>query len=152
MDAECANHRASSTTTELAVPASLRQLAIKIKEADEFGVASDLVRDANELVEAAWGGTLCERIVGRKIRLADAIQRSTSVLDASSAAYIRSYTAEMRALAGNAFQATEFTQDTLKSFKVIIKHYYRVQILSGFNQPRSTQFLSHLFVSEPKRT
>jgi hypothetical protein len=127
MDAECANHRASSTTTELAVPASLRQLAIQIKEADEFGVASDLVRDANELVEAAWDGTLCERIVGRKIRLADAIQRSTSVLDASSAAYIRSYTAEMRALAGNAFQATEFTQDTLKSFKVIIKHYYRVQ-------------------------
>ncbi len=106
--------------TAAPVPTSLRQLACQIKEADEFGVASDLVRDANELVEAAWGGTLSEHIVGRKIRLADAIQRSTAVLDAVSAAYIRSYTAEMIALAGNAFQAAEFTEDTFKSFKVSI--------------------------------
>ena len=111
-------HQASSSAAP--VPASLRQLASQIKEVDEFGVASDLVRDANELVEAAWGGTLSEHIVGRKIRLADAVHRSTAVLDAVSTAYIRSYTAEMRALAGNSFKATEFTEDTLKAFKVNI--------------------------------
>lgn len=103
-----------------AVPASLRQLAIQIKEADEFGVASDLVRDANELVEAAWSGTLCEHMIGKKLRLAVAIQRSTRVLNAVSTAYIRSYTAEMRTAVGNfaSFDAARFKRDTLKAFKV----------------------------------
>lgn len=102
------------------VPASLRQLAIQIKEADEFGVASDLVIDANKLVEAAWDGSLCERIVGRKIRLADAIERSRTLLDAVSTAYIQSHTAEVRARVGyfGSFDGDRFKRDTLMAFKV----------------------------------
>jgi hypothetical protein len=145
--AESGVHQASSTTTELAVPASLRQLAIQIKEADEFGVASDLVRDANELVEAAWDGTLCERIVGREIRLADAVQRSTSVLDAASAAYIHSNTAEMRAMAGNfaSFDGARFKRDVLKSFKVITNNISLSYVTNSnnFTQPISIN-ISHI--------
>jgi hypothetical protein len=150
--AECEDQQVTSAPTGQAVPASLRQFATQIKEADEFGVAPDLVRDADELVEAAWSGALSEPVVGKKIRLADAIQRSSTVLDAASRAYIRSYTAEMRALAGNAFQATEFTEDTLKSFKVItIASCHLLQCLMLLNLTAHPIISPSFHPTEPER-
>ncbi len=101
------------------VPTSLQQLVGQIEDADEHQIAPDLARTMGALVEAAWNGSMCGGIIRRTIPLADAIQRSTAALDAASIAYITTVPTEIRAVVGNAFDVAEFTQDNLKSFKVI---------------------------------
>lgn len=114
-----AQFNGKSTTTPRPVPASLLQLVEQIEDADEHQVAPDLARTARALVEAAWNGSMCVGILRRTIPLADAIQRSTSALDAASIAYITTVPVEIRAVVGDAFNVEGFTQDNLKSFKVI---------------------------------
>ncbi len=92
-----------STTTPGPVPASLLQLVEQIEDADEHQVAPDLARTARALVEAAWNGSMCVGNLCPMIPLADAIQRSTSALDAASIAYITTVPAEIRAVVGDAF-------------------------------------------------
>ena len=113
-----AQFNGKSTTTPRPVPASLLQLVEQIEDADEHQVAPDLARTARALVEAAWNGSMCVGILRRMIPLADAIQRSTSALEASIA-YITTVPVEIRAVVGDAFNVEGFTQDNLKSFKVI---------------------------------
>ena len=101
------------------MPASLLQLVEQIETADEHQVAPDLARTARALVETAWNGSMCVGILRRTITLTDAIQRSTSALDAASIAYVTTVPAEIRAVVGDAFDVAGFTQDNLKAFKVI---------------------------------
>ena len=101
------------------VPTSLQQLVEQIEDADDHGVAPDLAHTMRTLIEAAWKGSMCAGIIKPTIPLADAIQRSTAALDAASIAYITIVPEEIRAVVGNAFDVAAFTQDNLKSFKVI---------------------------------
>ena len=101
------------------MPASLRELVRQIENADEFDVAPDLARAATALVEAAWDGSMCEGIVGRRILLPDAIQRSTADLDAAAFAYITTVTARIKAMVGDAFDDAEFTRDNLRAFAAL---------------------------------
>ena len=74
-----------------AVPVSLQQLMRQIENADKDGVANDLVRYANALIESAWNGSMCEKQLGRKIPLSDAILRSRSVQIHAVHAYVERF-------------------------------------------------------------
>ena len=80
--------RASGSEPSQAVPASLLQLVQQISDADVHNVAPDLARDAQRLIEAAWSGSMCEKVTKQKTPLAAAIERSTPALDAAAMAYI----------------------------------------------------------------
>ena len=103
----------------LPIPVSLRAVARQFDDADEHNVASDLARDYTTLIEAAWDGSMCQSIVGRRIPLADAIQRGVPDFDAAALAYMTTVVPQIQAMVGSAFDSTKFIQDLLHVFKAL---------------------------------
>lgn len=62
------------------VPPSLQQLVRKMEASNDPSVSNDLVRYANALFDAAFSGSMCEKKIGRKITLPEALQRCGLVL------------------------------------------------------------------------
>lgn len=98
------------------LPVSLRKLAQKFEELDQFKVASDLAHDAKALCEMAWTGSLCEGELKRKIPLSEAIKGSTNALEAAKTEFISSYSRQMWLMVGDAFDMTKFCNDVLVAF------------------------------------
>ena len=101
-----------------AVPASLQLLVRQFEDVNEDGKATDLVRFANSLFEAAWNGTMCESKVERKIPLADAIQRSSAVLDAVANEFVKTFRRTSYDLAGDGFHLAKMKKDNRKAIEV----------------------------------
>ena len=57
-----------------AVPVSLQQIVRKMEACNDHSIATDLARYANSLIDAAWSGSMCEKQLGRKIPLKEAIK------------------------------------------------------------------------------
>ena len=97
------------------LPDALRNLALQFVDGDTHGVVSDLGQSAQELVEAAWDGRLCESIISERIPICDAINRSTAQLDAAAMAFMVGVPGEMTQ-AGMDFDNTSFMRDVVASF------------------------------------
>ncbi len=93
MSVQCQrNGKTSSSSAGLVTagaPVKLLELVFQMQDADKDGVATDLAQNASDLIASAWNGSMCEGKLGRKIPLADAIRRSTAVLDAAFTELLR---------------------------------------------------------------
>ena len=74
---------------QAAIPPSLQELVRDMEASDNQNVSTDLARKAKDLIADAIGGSMCEKKLGRRIPLAEALQHSRVELIAAVNEYSR---------------------------------------------------------------
>ena len=68
---------------QAAIPPSLQELVRDMEASDNQNVSTDLARKAKDLIADAISGSMCEKKLGRRIPLAEALQHSRVELTAA---------------------------------------------------------------------
>ena len=78
---------AAAAAGQAAIPPSLQQLIRDMEASDNRTVSTHLARKAKDLIADAISGSMCEKKLGRRIPLAEALQRSCVELIAAMNEY-----------------------------------------------------------------